>query len=423
MMKTLEAAQMRDLIQMMSEAMDYLTKDPRGNWQTQTDVARTLCESVLILHEFVGNDPVLEAQYSRLIEASQFSSIEEREEFIERFIQWDDEIERYRELFFSDHVELDPLPKEKRRVLNSTDIVFYEMMDAIGDQTKEKVSYHIRKCFNKLLAENKTIISNYMESFRFWGSLRPEKGDYTLLENRATALKDNQERFLWLYEHLEDYRSKKTLYAILNNWYNFDFVTLTQVKESCFKDYFDLDILNCDEREVMVDLGAYIGDSVIDYVSTYGVKYKRIYCYEITPETIRVLKENLKNLPNIVFRAVGASDKKGCFYITPNASSTSANILSESGELAIQTVAIDEDILEPVTLIKMDIEGSEQSALRGCARHIREEHPKLAISVYHNNEDIWKIAHMVYEIDPSYRFYLRHNGGNLIPTEYVLLAI
>lgn len=85
-------------------------------------------------------------------------------------------------------------------------------------------------------------------------------------------------------------------------------------------------------------------------------------------------------------------------------------------------MTLDDDISEPLTFIKMDIEGMEQAALRGCENQIRANHPKLAICTYHNYEDIWKIPRMIDAMDPSYQFYMRHYGGNLIPTEFVLLA-
>lgn len=69
----------------------------------------------------------------------------------------------------------------------------------------------------------------------------------------------------------------------------------------------------------------------------------------------------------------------------------------------IEMVRLDDDISEKVTLIKMDIEGAEQDALLGSIRHIREEKPKLLISVYHINEDIWKILRMIIDMDPDQR--------------------
>ena len=76
-----------------------------------------------------------------------------------------------------------------------------------------------------------------------------------------------------------------------------------------------------------------------------------------------------------------------------------------------------------VTFIKMDIEGAEQDALRGSIRHIQEESPKLLVSVYHNNEDIWKIPRMITDMDSDYQLYLRSNGKQWGPAEIVLLAI
>ena len=94
----------------------------------------------------------------------------------------------------------------------------------------------------------------------------------------------------------------------------------------------------------------------------------------------------------------------------------------EHGDDAIEVVRIDDDISEAITFIKMDIEGGEQDALRGCQRQIQENHPHLAICTYHGNEDIYAIPRLIDEIAPGYKFYMRHHGGNLIPTEYSVLA-
>ncbi len=264
-----------------------------------------------------------------------------------------------------------------------------------------------------------------MIRFPYWGTLNPEKNDYTLFENRAKALWEHKQDFIWLYQNLCDYRSKKVLLAILSNWIELDFKLLAETKEINFGDYFDLDVFHCNENEVFVDLGAYIGDSALQFIDTYK-KYKKIYCYEITPKIYAKLEQNTKGLPNIELRQKGAGEKQEKLYIQFNESDFSANTLSsqiKNEQNAVTVVPIDEDIAEAISFIKMDIEGAEQSALKGCIKQIRKNHPKLAICTYHNNEDIWKIARMVYEIDPSYRFYMRHNGGNLIPTEYVLFCV
>ena len=50
---------------------------------------------------------------------------------------------------------------------------------------------------------------------------------------------------------------------------------------------------------------------------------------------------------------------------------------------------------EKVTFIKMDLEGWELLALEGSKRHILEDHPKLAISVYHHPSDFRRIFEFV----------------------------
>ena len=92
-------------------------------------------------------------------------------------------------------------------------------------------------------------------------------------------------------------------------------------------------------------------------------------------------------------------------------------------EDAVEVVSLDEDICEPVSWIKMDIEGAEYDALLGCKNHIKKEQPKLSVSVYHGYEDIIRLPLLIDELNPSYRFYLRYYGGNLIPTELVLTAL
>jgi hypothetical protein len=56
----------------------------------------------------------------------------------------------------------------------------------------------------------------------------------------------------------------------------------------------------------------------------------------------------------------------------------------------------------------MDLEGWELNALRGASRHIREDHPKLAISVYHHPSDFWRIPEYVLGLRGAYDVHLRH---------------
>jgi hypothetical protein len=234
-------------------------------------------------------------------------------------------------------------------------------------------------------------LEDYCRGHPFWGSLDDEKGDYKVFENRAKALHLHWVDLVWLFNELSDYRSKYILFAFLNNWYYYDMNSLGYAREQLFHPYFDMDIIKCGNDEVFADIGASDGINVLKYMSSYD-KYKKIYCYEPSPEKFAALNENLKKYKNI-------ETKQADF------------------------VALDNGIKEPVTFIKIYSRGYEQKALLGCARHIRDDKPKLAVSVYENYENIWKIPRMLTKICPGYKYYLRYHGKSFFPTDLVFLAV
>lgn len=306
---------------------------------------------------------------------------------------------------------------------NSIDKKFYDLISNLKRLTEEEIFNNIKYCYKKLNPDTKKSIEAFFSKFDYWGTLNHNKDDYEEIKRRANSIYNHLEDFIWFYKKLEDYRSKKLLYAILNNWYCYDFITLKKCQENTYKDYFDLDIVECDENEVFVDLGAFTGDTIIDFLNHYNGKYKRIYAYEVTEDSFKQLEQTLCNFPNIELRKKAVLDKKTSVFIEKNIAGASANKIMETGIESIEAVSLDIDIKEKITTIKMDIEGSEEKALIGATNHIKNEQPKLLLSVYHNHEDIWKIPKMIEEIQSGYQFYLRYHGGNIFPTEVTLIAI
>lgn len=308
--------------------------------------------------------------------------------------------------------------------MNKIDREFYHLVDILKHSTREQLLFQMKENFKLIPEETQKSIEDYFKKFNYWGKLDMANNEYEELENKADSFINHLEDYVWLYEKLNDYRSKKILLAIMRNWYQYDFGTLNETIEKMYPDYFDLDIVKCDKNEVVVDLGAYIGDTVLSYLDIYGEEcYKKIYCYEITEETFHFLKSNLEKYPNIECYKKAVGNRCETLFISESNVDASANTVEDRGDNSIEAVTIDEDVKEPITLIKMDIEGFEQKALLGCTNHIKKENPKLLISVYHNHEDIWKIPRMIEEMNPNYDFYLRNHGGPIFPTEITLLAI
>lgn len=314
--------------------------------------------------------------------------------------------------------------EKRQQQPNELDERFISIMDYVQYVEQDDMIEHIKMRLQNM-DELKLLSLNYFfqTHSHFWGTLDTKNGKYDVIYDRVKNLKKNRETFIWLYYKLGDYRSKLVLVNTLYNWISFNPAYIQEMHEGNFKDYYDLDLLSCDENEVLVDIGAYTGDSALDYITTYR-KYKKIYCYEITPESIEQMKHSLKGYENIeiVNKGVGSEARK--MFLQTCALDASTNELNEVGSgIEIEVVTLDEDVKEKVTLIKMDIEGAEKDALKGCIRHIKEERPKLMICVYHNNSDIFEIPKMIMDMRDDYKLYLRSNGLQWAPAELVLFAL
>lgn len=216
---------------------------------------------------------------------------------------------------------------------------------------------------------------------------------------------DNLDRYCALYNELNDIKSKLVLNCVLMYRLTMDGNYFSKCADGRYWQYFDSDIITCNENEVFVNCGGWIGDTVQNYISLFG-NLGKIYCYEPGKENLKELKFNLKDLKNIIIRPYGIGNEE----VQMNYSSDEGynGTIGEAGEELIEVKTIDRDINEKITFINMDIEGFEIPALQGAKRHIEEETPKLAICVYHLPDDIWKIGRLIKQYNNNYQLFLRH---------------
>lgn len=307
--------------------------------------------------------------------------------------------------------------------MNFIDEKFFKIIEEFEVLPKEEIEKKMVLFYKFLPSNIKKSLENFFKSYNFWGTLDEVNEDFDIFKKKAQIFKEKREDFVWLYDSLKDYKSKTVLLSILNNYYNFDLNGLNLVADKIYKHYFDLDLLPFCKNEVFVDVGAYTGDTVLDYIASYGMSYDKIYCYEITESMVLYMKNNFSNLPNVEIRNLAVAERVGKLYLDANSTSASANRVKEAGVDAVNAVSLDEDIKEKISMIKMDIEGGEISAIKGAKEHIKNDLPKLFISVYHSNDDIITIPKLIRSYTDKYDFYLRYYGGNLYATEIVLICL
>lgn len=188
--------------------------------------------------------------------------------------------------------------------------------------------------------------------------------------------------------------------------------------------YYPSDIFSLGENEVMVELGANDGRTLLEFLDKVNRKYNCIYCFEPDKMCIEQLKRIIdKEKGCITLIERGAWDKKAClsFYSDPEHGASHIVENDVMAEDVILVDSVDDCVDSIVTYMKMDIEGAELKALQGAKNVIKQFKPKLAVCVYHNKEDILDVVDYLSELVPEYRFYLRHH--NWAATETVLYAM
>lgn len=175
--------------------------------------------------------------------------------------------------------------------------------------------------------------------------------------------------------------------------------------------YFDRELIKLGDKEGFVDCGAYQGDTIRDFYEhlPYDKKYDFITAFEPDDYNFKMLEKYVQKTKRKEVRCcqLGTWDEKTKLSFRSN--TEEGCMISDDGDTVINTETIDAIAGEQkVTYIKMDVEGAELKSLIGAQKVIEREHPRLAVSIYHSDEDMIDIIEYIKEKYPFYKLYVRH---------------
>ncbi|MDR0463016.1 MAG: FkbM family methyltransferase [Pseudomonadales bacterium] len=266
----------------------------------------------------------------------------------------------------------------------------------------------------------RTLIKNYF----FYGPFRLYYACYNewkwhICEAAYFFYIKNSHRVNAIADILEDKKSKKIYLGLIQfrkerNVRNYPF-HLVEEEQYFIKEF------SFDKNEVFIDCGAYTGDT-IDNFFRHCKRYKQIVALEPDLKKFKELKNKYCKKSKIKPLNIGAYDKNGVikFAEIDNGGSRIIENDRNNSAYSIKTKTIDSLNIKDVTFIKMDIEGAELKALKGAKKTILKNKPKLAIAIYHSNEDMVDIVEYVHSLVPEYKLYVRQYG---LVHETVLYAI
>lgn len=224
------------------------------------------------------------------------------------------------------------------------------------------------------------------------------KGLFTL-----DYVKEYEREFDEAYEMLADEKSRKAFTDVLN----FKISGKIEYLFSCESEKNEIyeNILYLSDSEKIADLGAYDGDTIREFLACTNGKYSEIFAFEPDGKNFKKLQAKTASLDNIKLFNAAAWSENTTLTFSKKAGRNSRK--SDDGE-DVLAVALD-SVLDDVSFIKMDVEGSEEQALKGAETLIKKCKPKLYVCAYHRNSDAFLLPKLIRSFCPEYKIYYRHH--------------
>lgn len=278
------------------------------------------------------------------------------------------------------------------------------------------------KCINpcEIPKEVKVIIAT---GKHHWGNIQQQLRklhlEYITLDELVFELyKNNVETIL--KDYLYDDESKSIYKAILE--YRASNVECMDSKFiSNADEYFELPQFKFNfKKEIMVDAGAFVGDTVEKYLS-YRLDYiRKIYAFEPCERQFnalqirknRLVQEYALDADSIVCERAALSDQNAYCLMESSTMTGSGNFVSsiseKPSEESVPIYRLDDYLEEELDFLKADIEGNELKMLKGATTLIKKCKPRLAICIYHTPFDLIEIPEYIKSIVPEYKMAVRH---------------
>ena len=244
----------------------------------------------------------------------------------------------------------------------------------------------------------------HLDYFQFWERSGLDLAPVTFWAEFESDFDRNKARYEAVYQRLADAESRKTFRDLLSFRLTADLGWMAGYTDRQREQYFEPFLELRTEGETFVDVGSFDGFTSLQFMEQCP-DYASVMVFEPEAANLAVVQERLAGRRDVRFFPYGLAAEPGTVRFSASGSSSS---ISDAGDCEVQVETLDRLADQPVSFIKMDIEGAEGGALAGAMETIRRDHPRLAVCVYHQASDIWRLPEQVLAIRDDYRIFLRH---------------
>ncbi|MEA2903259.1 MAG: hypothetical protein QOI12_646 [Alphaproteobacteria bacterium] len=247
-------------------------------------------------------------------------------------------------------------------------------------------------------------------SFHRWSGL--PLTEVVFNEGFADDFHAQRSEYEWIYDRLHDQASKDIFSKLVSFRLKYDLALLDGFKPMEDVQYFEDFLKLAPDGETFVDVGGFDGFTSREFIKRCP-DYRAVHVFEPEPTNYQLCKAKLLAFDNVHVYQMGLSDAKRRLHLSARGS---ASKISEHGGTAISVDRLDDVLADRSTFMKMDIEGAEAAAIEGARSTIGRDGPRLAISVYHNAGDFWRIPRQILSIRDDYMVMLRHYTESIYET-------
>lgn len=209
-----------------------------------------------------------------------------------------------------------------------------------------------------------------------------------------------------VYAKLADEKSREVFAGILNYKLSGKLSFLRQIttdrQEDCKQLY------SFGEEETYIDLGAYDGDTIKEFLGFTAGRYREIIAVEPDRKNFKKLQRYVENsgLQRVEIINKGIWQEEGTLNFTDSGGRQSA--LVTEGRCSVPVESVDNILRQRfVSFIKLDVEGAEYEALVGAKEAICHWQPQLFVAAYHRDSDLWRLPQLLWQLNGDYLIYLR----------------
>ena len=246
----------------------------------------------------------------------------------------------------------------------------------------------------------------------------------------AAWIKKYERELQTVYERLADAVSRETFASVLNYKLSGKLSYLQACTTNRTEDLRT--IFSFGREETYLDLGAYNGDTVQEFLQLTRGLYKKIVALEPDKKNFKKLTDFVRQneLKHITCLQAGVWNDCGSLELNGKGGRQSTFWEADRSGFATQplsqTCSMKKKIKkQQVTVVsvdavlgndhadymKFDVEGVEKEALEGAAGHLVPDGngtlPKLLVAAYHHDEDLFALPMLLWKLQPEYKIYLR----------------